>query len=197
MKALVIFLAALGFSLSIGGGQELSLVVLPIVEPHRTVSVTFDGSKLISQRGNKDPIVHPLTPAMAKAIQKVIGTSSQEAWSGHWASTVFLDGYEIVAKVNWDGKKLTFSGSNGCPAGFSKIVKVLYEATELEVLRSGWAEREKSSKRYKSREDFFGSTIEEAKYKRDEGSAEQPPTAPESKPEGVKNTKPESEGRSQ
>lgn len=196
MKTLALLPAAIGLCLNIGRGQEISLLVLPIVEPHQTVSITFAGSELKSQRGDKDPVIHPLTPATTEAIRKAIGSLSHEAWSGHWGSTVFLDGYEIIGRTNRDGKELTFSGSNGCPPGFSKIAKVLYDATKLEILRSGWTEMEESSRRYKNRDDFFESIIEQEKTKRDEAGTGQPATRSQSESEGGDKPQSEAEGSS-
>ncbi len=163
VKRWALFVILMISFLRVGSGQEIEIFILPIVDPKRAVLIEFDGSKLVSQTGEKEQISHALSPSMRQTIQKAIQSSPQEGWSGYWASTAVLDGYEIVAKAKHGGKMLKFSGSNGCPPGFSKIIATIHQATELKILRSGWSDIEKASKRYKSRESFFDSVVKMAK----------------------------------
>ena len=195
ISKIVSLLAAIVSSVAGCGAQELFIVIVPLTIPDQKISVRFDGSKLTSQRSDNEPVVHRLTPAAANKIRKAITAIPQKQWGGHWGSIAFLDGCEIVAEVDRDGKKLKFSGSNGCPPGFSKIAKELHEASKLSTLRSGWKEMEESAKQYRSREHFFESILEEAKAakakKDDRDGADQAATdiASEPKLEGEKEPK--------
>ena len=163
--ALIIFFVSALHFVSAENEVAYSMTITPIIEPEMSLRLTVTQSKLTVKRGpyEKEDIV--LSESSLKLLETAFAAATSEKWSGTWISTKYLDGFNISVEASSSDKTFKFEGFNGCPPGFSKVLKVLGEsANEKELLL--WGDMEKSAKQYEDFDSFVRSISEEAAKRR-------------------------------
>jgi hypothetical protein len=166
MKALVVTIGLFCLPMpSIAQKVVIELKITAIVAPKDPVKARFDGSVLTLTKGEQKPLLVPLAAKKVENIRKAILAVPTKQWNGFWASVApgLLDGCMLVASLEIDGKKFVFSGMNGFPPKFSKLLQAIYEASKEPLFEGRWEDDEKSSKRFESFDAYIDFVAKSAK----------------------------------
>jgi hypothetical protein len=167
MNTLVITIALLCLPMaSIAQKVNLEIKIVPIIAPKEAVEARFDGTVLTMAKGDQKAAQVRLSAKNQESIRKAILAVPTKQWNGYWASLNYLDGSILLAKLELDGQKFEFRGTNGCPPKFSRVLAAIYEAAKDPLFTGGWEEMERSSKRYESF-DAFTRTATDSPNKKD------------------------------
>jgi hypothetical protein len=168
MNTLVITIALLCLPMaSIAQKVSLEIKIVPIIAPKEAVEARFDGAVLTMAKGDQKAAQVRLSAKNQENIRKAILAVPTKQWNGYWASLNYLDGSILLARLELDGEKFEFRGTNGCPPKFSRILAAIYEASKERIFAGGWEEMGKSAKRYESYDDFIENTFKTDKNKQD------------------------------
>ena len=166
MKSLLV-IAFLGFAgICCSEPLRLEVTISPIIEPKQAINVTVAEDTVTIKRGENEPTIYRPSPQETKLLHAAIFALPAKDWDGFWGSLDYLDGYILGARLDRHGKKHEFGGWNGCPKGFAAILERIDEITKADLFGDNWEEKEESSKRYKSFEDFIETTAESGKEQR-------------------------------